>query len=208
MNDDDRPSPERSPFVPLSRGPIPATSDTMLPLDVLYLPEEPAHDAEIEAINAEAFGPGRFTKAAYKIREGGPHDRALSFVATKSEAIVASVRLTPVAVGGGRALLLGPLAVRPAHKNLGIGRKLVAIALKAAADRGHEAVILVGDEPYYGPLGFQVIPKGQVAMPRPVDPRRLLVHEIEPGSVASLRGEMKHADLAASGAVASRAKAT
>ena len=49
--------------------------------DVAYLPEAPAHDAEIEAINAEAFGPGRFARAAYKIREGGPHERALSFVA-------------------------------------------------------------------------------------------------------------------------------
>ncbi|TJW78615.1 MAG: GNAT family N-acetyltransferase, partial [Mesorhizobium sp.] len=28
--------------------------------DVTYLPEAPAHDPEIEAINDEAFGPGRF----------------------------------------------------------------------------------------------------------------------------------------------------
>ncbi|MCO5063772.1 MAG: N-acetyltransferase [Rhizobiaceae bacterium] len=168
----------------------------MLPLDVLYLPEAPAHDAEIEAINEEAFGPGRFTKAAYKIREGGPHDRALSFVAIRNGEVVASVRLTPVAVGSGRALLLGPLAVRPAHKNLGIGRKLVAIAQKAAADKGHKVVVLVGDEPYYGPLGFAMIPPGQIIMPRPVDPRRFLAHEIEPGALAGLRGQMKHIDLA------------
>lgn len=167
----------------------------MLPLDVLYLPEEPAHDAEIEAINAEAFGPGRFAKAAYKIREGGPHDRDLSFVAVRNGAVVASVRMTPVAVGSGRALLLGPLAVRPAHKNLGIGRKLVGIALKAAADRNHHSVILVGDEPYYGPLGFTVVPLGQISMPRPVDLRRLLVHEIKPGALADLHGEVKHVDL-------------
>lgn len=37
--------------------------------DVAYLPEQPAHDLEIEHINAEAFGPGRFARAAYKIRE-------------------------------------------------------------------------------------------------------------------------------------------
>lgn len=168
----------------------------MLPLDVLYLPEEPAHDAEIEAINAEAFGPGRFAKAAYKIREGGPHDRNLSFVGMRNGVVVASVRLTSVAIGNGRALLLGPLAVRPAHKNLGIGRKLITIALKAAADHGHSAVILVGDEPYYGPAGFKMVPQGQITMPRPVDPRRLLVHEITPDALADLKGEMKHIDLA------------
>jgi predicted N-acetyltransferase YhbS len=169
---------------------------TMLPLDVLYLPELPAHDAEIEAINEEAFGPGRVTKAAYKIREGGPHDMSLSFVALRNDHVIASVRMTPIAAGAGRGLLLGPLAVRPAHKNLGIGRKLVAIALKAAADAGIAAVILVGDEPYYGPLGFKKIPKGQITMPRPVDLNRLLVHEIAPGALQSLSGEVMHADLA------------
>ena len=30
--------------------------------DVIYLPESPAHDPEIELINEEAFGPGRFTR--------------------------------------------------------------------------------------------------------------------------------------------------
>ena len=100
--------------------------------DVAYLPEQPAHDPEIEHINAEAFGPGRFARAAYKIREGGPHERALSFVAIGDGAVIASVRMTRVAAGEGRALLLGPLAVRPAYKNLGIGRRLVRIAVEAA----------------------------------------------------------------------------
>lgn len=162
--------------------------------DVIYLPETPAHDPEIDAINEEAFGPGRFARAAYKIREGGPHERQLSFVAMDGQEVVASVRMTRVAAGAGRALLLGPLAVRPNHKNLGIGRRLVAIALEAAAKAGVPAVILVGDEPYYGPLGFKKIPRGQISMPRPVDLDRLLAHEIEPGAVARLTGEVDHAD--------------
>jgi predicted N-acetyltransferase YhbS len=162
--------------------------------DVAYLPETPAHDAEIDAINEEAFGPGRFARAAYKIREGGPHERALSFVAVDGEAVIASVRMTRIAAGEGHALMLGPLAVRPAYKNLGIGRRLVAIALDEAARAGHPAVILVGDEPYYGPLGFQRIPRGQVSMPRPVDLDRILSHEIVPGATAALTGMVHHAD--------------
>ncbi|GLS35679.1 N-acetyltransferase GCN5 [Mesorhizobium tianshanense] len=164
--------------------------------DVKYLPETPAHDPEIEAINDEAFGPGRFVLAAYKIREGGPHERALSFVAVDGDIVVASVRMTRIAAGASRALMLGPLAVRPAFKNLGIGRRLVAIALGAAAKAGVPAVILVGDEPYYGPLGFKRIPRGQISMPRPVDLDRLLSHEIVPGAVAGLVGEVCHADQA------------
>lgn len=164
--------------------------------DVTYLPETPAHDAEIEHINEEAFGPGRFARAAYKIREGGPHERRLSFVAVHDRAVVASVRLTRIAAGEGRALLLGPLAVRPAFKNLGIGRRLVAMALDAAAAAGAEAVLLVGDEPYYGPLGFKRVPRGQVSMPRPVDLNRILAVEIVPGALARFKGEVCHADRA------------
>lgn len=160
--------------------------------DVAYLPETPAHDPEIDSLNEEAFGPGRFTRAAYRIREGGPHDRTLSFVAVKGGAVIASVRMTPIAAGKGRSLMLGPLAVRPAHKNLGIGRRLVAMALEAAAAAGWASVLLVGDEPYYGPLGFSKIPYGQLSMPRPVDLNRLLIHEIVPGATASLTGEVMH----------------
>lgn len=162
--------------------------------DVTYLPETPAHDPEIDLINEEAFGPGRFARAAYKIREGGPHERALSFVAMDGGKVIASVRMTRIAAGKGRALMLGPLAVRPTHKNLGIGRKLVAMALDAAAKAHSPAVILVGDEPYYGPLGFKRIPRGQISMPRPVDLDRLLAHEIVAGAVAKLVGEVCHAD--------------
>jgi predicted N-acetyltransferase YhbS len=169
---------------------------TMSLADVKYLPETPAHDLQIEAINDEAFGPGRFVLAAYKIREAGGHERSLSFVAVDGDLVVASVRMTRVAAGAGRALMLGPLAVRPAFKNLGIGRRLVAIALEAAAKAGAPAVILVGDEPYYGPLGFKRIPRGQISMPRPVDLDRLLSHEIAPGAVARLSGEVCHADQA------------
>jgi predicted N-acetyltransferase YhbS len=161
--------------------------------DVTYLPETPAHDPEIDTLNEQAFGPGRFTRAAYRIREGGPHDRGLSFVAMKEGAVIASVRMTPVAAGVGRAQMLGPLAVQPAFKNLGIGRRLVAIALEQAAKAGVPAVLLVGDEPYYGPLGFTRVPHGQITMPRPVDLNRVLAHEIATGAVRRLSGEVCHA---------------
>ena len=156
--------------------------------DVVYLPEEPAYDHEIELINEEAFGPGRFVRAAYKIREGGPHERALSFVAMDGGHVVASVRMTRVAAGAGRALMLGPLAVKPAYKNVGIGRRLVAIAIDAAAKAGADAVILVGDEPYYGPLGFKRVPHGRLVMPGPVDPARLLVSELVDGAFEGVGG--------------------
>lgn len=168
--------------------------------DVTYGPESPDDHLQIEDINAEAFGPGRFAKAAYHIREGGPHESRLSFVARlPDEGVIASVRLTRVRAGDGHGLLLGPLAVKPRYKNLGIGRKLVAVAVEAAAKAGFSAVILVGDEPYYGPLGFKRVPRGQFALPRPVDASRLLVNEIEPGAVLTFSGVLDHADRPRSG---------
>ena len=167
----------------------------MAATNVAYALETAEHDPEIEDINAEAFGPGRFSRAAYAIREGGPHRRDLSFVATVGGKVVGSVRMTPIAAGGGRALLLGPLAVRPAFKNLGIGRRLVALALEAARKDGWGLSILVGDRPYYAPLGFsRVVPYGQLVMPRPVDPARLLACELVPGALEGFMGEVVHVE--------------
>ena len=51
--------------------------------------------------------------------------------------------------------------------------------------------MLVGDEPYYGKCGFKRIAKGQVAMPGPVDPARLLVCELVEGAFAGVAGPIK-----------------
>jgi predicted N-acetyltransferase YhbS len=166
---------------------------SMLTHVVTYAPEEPVHDAAIEDINKEAFGPGRFARAAYRIREGGPHDRTLSFVALNGEHVVGSVRLTPIRIGATSALLLGPLAVRPAWKNQGIGAELMRASMEAARVAGHHLVILVGDEPYYAPFGFRQISGHQIEMPAPVDPTRFLSCELTPRALEDVQGRVRHA---------------
>ncbi|CAN7336300.1 N-acetyltransferase [Phyllobacterium sp. LjRoot231] len=165
----------------------------MLTHVVTYAPEEPVHDAAIEDINKEAFGPGRFARVAYRIREGGPHDRNLSFVALNGEHVVGSVRLTPIQIGTTSAMLLGPLAVRPAWKNQGIGAALMRASMEAARVAGHHLVILVGDEPYYAPFGFRPIPGRLIEMPAPVDPARFLACELTPRSLQDVQGRVRHA---------------
>ncbi|WEX86069.1 N-acetyltransferase [Sinorhizobium garamanticum] len=156
--------------------------------DIVYLSEDASHDAAIEIINEEAFGPGRFVRAAARIREQGPHDRSLSFICADDGETIASVRLTPVMAGQVRGHLLGPLAVRPSHKNRGIGRELVRIAVEAARRKGSEAVILVGDPPYYQPLGFEKVHYGALEFPGPVDPARVLVVPMAADVHARLEG--------------------
>ena len=161
--------------------------------DFLFLPENPRDDALVEALHAAAFGPGRFTRAAARIREQGPHAVDLSLAAWRGNALAGSVRLTPIAAGAGGALLLGPLAVAAPFVGMGVGRALVRRAVERAAQAGETLVILIGDEPYYGPLGFARIPRGQAAMPLPVDPDRFLAHEIAPGALAAFAGMVTHA---------------
>lgn len=159
--------------------------------ELVYLTEDASHDAVIETINAEAFGPGRHTRAAARIREEGAHDRSLSFICADDGEVVASVRMTPVMAGAAKGHLLGPLAVRPSHKNRGIGRELVRIAVEAARRQGSEAVILVGDPPYYMPLGFEKVAYGALEFPGPVDPGRVLVVPLAEDVHARLKGTIR-----------------
>ena len=101
--------------------------------------------------------------------------------------------MTPIAIGDARALLLGPLIVEPVFRSQGIGEALVTSSLEAAKASGWKLVILVGDEPYYARMGFQRAPKGQVSLPGPVDPERLLYCELEPGALAVAKGAARGA---------------
>ncbi|MCW7542347.1 MAG: N-acetyltransferase [Aurantimonas coralicida] len=158
--------------------------------DVRYLPEDPDHHAAIDAIAAEAFGPGRFTRAAERVREMARHAPALSFVAEHDGAIIGSVRLTPIAIGEAPSLMLGPLAVRPAFKNRGVGKALMQRAATAAREAGESSIILVGDPPYYAPLGYRPLPRGSVIMPGPVDLARLLGLDLVDGALGGVTGHV------------------
>jgi predicted N-acetyltransferase YhbS len=153
-----------------------------------YRLEEPADVPLIEALHAELFGPERHKRAAYVLRDGVPHDPDLSFVATRAGAFAGSVRLTPITIGKRPALLLGPLAVVPAHKGQGAGKTLVRMALAAARDAGHRVVMLVGDLPYYGPLGFTFLGVDVITLPAWVDKNRVLVAGLVPGALHGLSG--------------------
>src|SRR3974390_3946956 len=98
----------------------------------LSLPIAPETDADADAIgrlHERTFGPGRYAKTAYRIREGGPHALPLSFTARIGTLLVGSVRLTPVRIGETPALLLGPLTVEPPFRERGIGLRLIQRSL-------------------------------------------------------------------------------
>ena len=160
----------------------------MSELSVSILPESADDAVAIERLHERTFGPGRYARTAFRIREGRGHLLALSFTARIGTLLVGSLRLTPICIGETPALLLGPLTVEPPFRERGIGSALIRRALKDATEQGHKLVVLVGDEPFYAKSGFKRIPKGQVKMPGPVDPARLLVAELVPGASEGVSG--------------------
>jgi predicted N-acetyltransferase YhbS len=160
----------------------------------LVLELETPDDAEaIQHLNERVFGPGRFARTAYRIRERADPDPSLSFVARVGTLMVGANAMTPIVIGAAKALLLGPLIVEPVFRSQGIGEALVARSLEAAKARGWKLVILVGDEPYYARVGFQRVPSGRIILSGPVDPARLLYCELEAGALEAAQGEARPA---------------
>ncbi len=151
--------------------------------------EQPDDAPAVAALIAAAFGPGRFAKAAERLREGRTPDMALSFVAWDGERLAGSVRLWSVTVGREHCIFLGPIAVDPAWRSRGLGEALVEAACVAATEAGWRAVLLVGDAPYFGRMGFEAAP-GAV-MPGPVDRRRVLARALAPGGFDGLAGPVR-----------------
>ena len=156
---------------------------------ILHRPMTPADLAQVSDLNARVFGPGRFTRTAYRVREGAPELSRYCRVAVLAPRMIATVHFTHVSIGETEgALLLGPLAVDPEFAGQGHGRQLIGEALELARADGIRLVVLVGDEPYYARFGFHPLPPGQIVLPGPVDPKRLLAAELQMGALPTFRG--------------------
>jgi predicted N-acetyltransferase YhbS len=160
----------------------------MTDLSITILPETADDAVPIERLHERTFGPGRYARTAFRIREGIGHDLSLSYTARIGTLLVGSVRLSPVRIGEARALLLGPLTIEPPFRDRGIGMAMMQRAIADAKEQGHTLMILVGDEPYYARVGFKRIPRGRIKMPGPVDPARLLVLELSDNAFEGVSG--------------------
>ena len=156
-------------------------------------PETSADAAAIAVLNEDGFGPGRFAKSAYRLREGVAPVTGLGFVAAEGSTLLGSVRFWPISVGGHEELLLGPLAVRGDQRGRGIGIALMQAGIDAARLGPWRGILLVGDEPYYAKVGFSRLPPGRVRFPGPVDQDRILGLSLKGGEMLSLTGQIRRA---------------
>ena len=158
-------------------------------LDVVTRSVTAADEAPIRRLHADVFGPGRFARTAYRVREGTPFASPYCRVVVRGDRIIAGLRMTPATVGGmAGSLLLGPLAVDPEFASLGFGRRVVAESFELATAAGFRLVLLVGNLSYYTRMGFVAVPPGQIWLPGPADPARILARELVPGALGAYRG--------------------
>lgn len=145
------------------------------------IPIDRVDPAAVEALLDAVFGADRHARTAYRLREGVAAIRALSLAAVEDGELVGSIQCWPVrlAADGGAAVpmvLVGPIAVSPAHQDVGIGRALTRRAIGDAREiTGGDALMLIGDPDYYGRFfGFSADRTAGWRLPGPFERERLL----------------------------------
>jgi len=149
----------------------------------------PDDEAWINALQELSFGPGRFAKTAFRVRERFAIDPTLTLIAQLDGKPVSSVLMTPISIGGVNGHMLGPLATDPVYRGKGAARLLVKEASRLSLEKPEaKFVLLIGDAPYYGPLGFAATVPNSIVFPGPVDPMRVLAYAPHGGYAQSLCG--------------------
>ena len=136
-----------------------------------------------EALLDACFGDDRHMRTCQRLRDGRAPAEGLAFSAVVRGRLVGTVRLWHVSAGGIPALVLGPLAVESCYRKLGIGAALMDHALAAARARGHRAVLLLGDAPYYERFGFSADKARELSLPGTFERERLLGLEFVAGAL-------------------------
>ena len=134
------------------------------------------------------FGEGRHARTCQRLRDGRAPAEGLAFSAVRQGRLVGTVRLWHVDAGGRAALVLGPLAVSSSCRELGLGAELMRHAIAESAARGHGAIVLLGDEPYYRRFGFSSAKMAELALPGPFERDRLLGLELRYGALDGAAG--------------------
>ncbi|MGH6709489.1 MAG: GNAT family N-acetyltransferase [Bradyrhizobium sp.] len=129
------------------------------------------------------FGANRHTRTCQRLRDGRAPAEGLALSAVARGKLVGTVRLWHVSAGGVPALMLGPLAVDAECRKFGVGAALMKHAIGIAKQRGHGAVILLGDAPYYARFGFSSGKTGELSLPGPFERDRLLGLELRDGAL-------------------------
>ena len=130
----------------------------------------------IENLLNKTFGPGRYARSVYRLRENKPYLDDYSYVCSLNGKILASISFCETLINNSyTGLLLGPLAVEPNQVGKGYGKKLVKYSLdKISINSQFYFIIVVGEYDYYKEFGFNKLDNHFVFY-GPVNKNRVLI---------------------------------
>lgn len=156
---------------------------------VEIVPLSRVEPADVETLLDAAFGADRKARTAYRVRDGVNAIPALSFAAFDRGQLVGTLQSWPVVLEGPDGdntpmTLVGPVAVLPELQRGGFGKRLMEALVEAAAELGHDALVMIGDPEYYGRFfDFTANATCGWVLPGPVERHRLLARINRPGGV-------------------------
>jgi predicted N-acetyltransferase YhbS len=144
-------------------------------------PLDASNQLGIDALLDAAFGADRRGRTAYMLREGVEVLTAMSFcLLDDANTLIGSIQCWPVKIADDigeeyAMVLVGPVAVAPAHQGEGMGHLLMNAALNAAQLEGNPPLMMIGDPEYYSRFGFSASETGGWQLPGPWEASRLLL---------------------------------
>jgi predicted N-acetyltransferase YhbS len=162
------------------------------PMDATLVPLSEIATEAVEHLLDLAFGADRFRRTAYLLRPSNRPLSQLCFALCYGNELIGTVQCWPVRIGKCRLVLVGPVAVHPAHQGRGIGHRLMDTMLEKACKLGNPAMVMIGDPEYYGRFGFTADATSGWTLPGPWGPRRLLARNVA-GHVLPAAGMIEEA---------------
>jgi len=151
--------------------------------------------ASIHTLLAGAFPTDAEARLVAALR--GATEPQVSLVAEGGGAeIVGHILFTPAEIRSpgepGRAMALGPMAVRPGRQRQGVGSALVRAGLAACREAGERRVVVLGHPAYYPRFGFAPAWDFGLYYRAPGRNPAFLALELEPGALRGPGGEVRY----------------
>jgi putative acetyltransferase len=153
-----------------------------------------AYIAPIHQVHLAAFGRENEANLVATLRMNVP---VLSFVAVEEGQVIGHIFYSPVSLdseGENSLNLLGlaPIAVLPNYQRRGIGSRLICYSLKECADRGFDAIVVLGHPDYYPRFGFRPARDKGLYCEYPVPDEGFMVGELRENCLAGIRGLVRY----------------
>jgi putative acetyltransferase len=161
---------------------------------VVIRPEKPQDYAGVHEIHRLAFRRENEARLIESLRLSPGYIPELSIVAFGGKNVVGHILFSPIGIetpyGELPALVMAPLAVRPAEKE-NVGEKLLKAGIKECRRRGYACVLAVGAPADYSRFGF--VPAHPLGLnpARPIKGGELMALELTPSALEGLTGTVR-----------------